>query len=122
MADIDSARASCGRASIGGLSLDGTGARSKGAGDGPEKTFDYRAKPIDPTSERSCLRRQSRSKRAPPRLKEVRTGSMSEGEERVDAIGLRETGKPGGKVDDAEGSAARGGRALPCEQHGERGR
>ena len=47
---------------------------------------------------------------------------MSEGKERVDAIGLRETGKPGGKVDDTERSAARGGRALPCEQHGERGR
>jgi hypothetical protein len=30
---------------------------------------------------------------------------MSEGEERIDAIGLRETGKPGGKVHDGERAA-----------------
>jgi len=47
---------------------------------------------------------------------------MSEGEERVYAIGLRETGKPGGKVDDGERRAASRCRALPREQHGERRR
>ena len=47
---------------------------------------------------------------------------MSEGEQRVDAIGSRKTDEPGRKIDDAERGAARGGCALPCEQHGERGR
>jgi len=37
---------------------------------------------------------------------------MSEGEERVDAVGLRETGKPGGKIDDGKRAAAGGRRAL----------
>ena len=47
---------------------------------------------------------------------------MSEGEERIYAIGLRETGKPGGKVDDGERCSARRCRTLPCEQHGKRRR
>jgi len=47
---------------------------------------------------------------------------MSEGEERVYAIGLRKTGKPGGKIDDNQRRAARRGRAFPREQHGERRR
>ena len=47
---------------------------------------------------------------------------MSEGEERVYAIGLRKTGKPGGKVDDNQRRAARCGRAFPREQDGERRR
>src|ERR1700722_20417116 len=44
---------------------------------------------------------------------------MSEGEERIYAIGLRETGKPGGKVDDGERGTACRCRALPREQEGE---
>jgi len=44
---------------------------------------------------------------------------MSEGEEPIYAIGLRETGKPGGKVDDGERRSASRCRALPREQHGE---
>ena len=46
---------------------------------------------------------------------------MSEGEERIDAVGARKTREPGRKIDDAERGAARGRGTLPCEQHGERG-
>ena len=46
---------------------------------------------------------------------------MSEREERIDAVGSRETDEPGRKIDDAERGAARGRGALPCEHHGERG-
>ena len=47
---------------------------------------------------------------------------MSRRQQRVDAIGLRKTGKPGGKIDDFQRRAVRAGRALPREQHRERGR
>src|SRR6201996_2454524 len=110
-----------------------------GAGCLPQKTFDYRAnRASNPQvkcrgktwcTERTQVRMNHaevglvRFSLAPPwRAPGIDRASMSRRQQRVDAVGLRETREPGGEIDDFQCRAARTRGALPREQHRERGR
>lgn len=47
---------------------------------------------------------------------------MSRRQQRIDAVGLRKTGKASRQIEDLEGGAASLSGSLPCEEHGERRR